>query len=75
MKIAIVRCGQSLDYHISFAKHYPAVDIVGLVDKDQEKAQKCVAEYGIEKIYSNIQDLVDEQSPDAIHIVTPPNTH
>jgi nucleoside-diphosphate-sugar epimerase/predicted dehydrogenase len=75
VKIGIVGCGLNSDYHISFAKDYPEAEIAGVVDKDQEKAQKCADKYGIRKIYSRIQDLVEEQGPNVIHIVTPPYTH
>ncbi len=75
MKIAIVGCGLNSDYHINFAKEYPGLEIVGVVDKDLAKAQKCASKYGIEKTFSSIRELINEKKPDAIHIVTPPSTH
>lgn len=75
MKIAIVGCGLNSDYHINFAKEYPGLEIVGVVDKDLAKAKKCASKYGIEKTFSSIRELINEKKPDAIHIVTPPGTH
>lgn len=75
MKIGIVGCGLNSNYHISFALGYPDTDIVGLVDKDMERARQCATQYGIGKIYGRIGDLVEEKAPDVIHIVTPPHTH
>ncbi|KPJ65507.1 hypothetical protein AMJ44_10030 [candidate division WOR-1 bacterium DG_54_3] len=75
MRIGIVGCGLNSDHHINFAKDYPGLQIVGVVDKDVQKANQCAAKYGIEKIYPSIKELVDEERPDAIHIVTPPQTH
>lgn len=75
MRIGIVGCGLNSDYHIDFAKDYPGLQIVGVVDKDVQKANQCAAKYGIKKIYPSIKELVDEERPDAIHIVTPPQTH
>jgi predicted dehydrogenase/nucleoside-diphosphate-sugar epimerase len=75
MKVAFVGCGLNSDYHMSFAKDYPGIEIAGVVDKDFEKAKQCAAKYGIKKIFTTIKELVDEEKPDAIHIVTPPNTH
>lgn len=75
MKIATVGCGLNSDYHISFAKDYPGAEIVGVVDKDEEKARQCAGDHDIKSVYLNIQELVEEKRPDAIHIVTPPQTH
>lgn len=75
IKIAIVGCGLNSDYHINFAKDYPELEIIGVVDKDSEKAKQCAAKYSINKIFKSIKELVDDDKPDVIHIVTPPNTH
>jgi predicted dehydrogenase/nucleoside-diphosphate-sugar epimerase len=75
MKVAFVGCGLNSNYHINFAKDYPGIEIVGVVDKDLEKAKQCAAKYGIGKTFSTIKDLVNEDKPDVIHIITPPPTH
>lgn len=75
MKAGLVGCGLNSDYHIKFSRLYPRLEIVGLVDKDEVKAQKCADRHGIKNVYSNITDLVREQKPDVLHIITPPATH
>jgi predicted dehydrogenase len=75
MKVGIVGCGLNSDYHINFSRSYPNIEIVGIVDKDLEQAERCAARYGIKKIFKSIKELVDLRRPDAIHIVTPPGTH
>lgn len=75
MKIAIVGCGLNSDYHISFAKAYPGAEIVGIVDKDENKAKACGERFGIKDVYSSISEMVKQAKPDVIHIVTPPQTH
>ena len=37
MKIAIVGCGLNSDYHINFAKDYLGLDIIGVVDRNEER--------------------------------------
>jgi 2-alkyl-3-oxoalkanoate reductase len=75
MKIGIVGCGLNSDYHINFAKAYPGTEIVGVVDRDESRARKCIEKYGIMSNYTRIGDLVTNSRPDVIHIVTPPKTH
>lgn len=75
MKIGIVGCGLNSDYHINFAKDYPDAEIVGVVDKNTEKAMECASRFNIKGIFSSIKELVEHSKPDVIHIVTPPQTH
>lgn len=75
MKIGIVGCGLNSDYHINFAKSYTDAEIVGIVDRDEEKARTCAEKFGIKGIFSSIEELVKLTKPDVIHIVTPPQTH
>lgn len=75
MKVAIVGCGLNSDYHINFIRSYPGAEIVGIVDKDENKARACSARFGIKDVYSSIDALTRQVKPDVIHIVTPPQTH
>ncbi len=75
MKIGIVGCGLNSDYHINFARSYPGAEIVGIVDKDAQKANECAQKYGIPAVFGSIKDLIEQKKPDVIHIVTPPKTH
>lgn len=40
MKVGIVGCGLNSNYHINFVRSYPDAEIVGVVDKDEEKARQ-----------------------------------
>lgn len=75
MKVGIVGCGLNSDYHINFVKSYPGAEIVGIVDRDSEKARECATRYGISGIFSSIKELVEKANLDVIHILTPPQTH
>jgi predicted dehydrogenase len=75
MKVGIVGCGLNSDYHINFARAYKGALIVGVVDKDAEKAAECAKRFGISGVYSSISELVENASPDVIHVLTPPRTH
>jgi nucleoside-diphosphate-sugar epimerase/predicted dehydrogenase len=75
IKIGIVGCGLNSDYHISFSRDYPGSKIVGVVDKDENNAKKCSGKYNIQNNFSRIEELVEFEKPDVIHIVTPPHTH
>ncbi len=75
MKVGIVGCGLNSDYHIRFAKEYPGIEIVGVVDKDPDRAAACAAKQGIRKHFATIRELVADDKPDVLHIVAPPAVH
>jgi predicted dehydrogenase/nucleoside-diphosphate-sugar epimerase len=75
MKIGIVGCGLNADYHINFARSYPGLEILGLVDTDDRKGRVCAERFGIDNVFPTISALVDHDRPDVLHIVTPPKTH
>jgi predicted dehydrogenase len=63
MKVAFVGCGLNSDYHINFAKDYLGIEMVGVVDKDGDKARRCASKYGISRFYSEIHYSVNKQLP------------
>src|SRR3990172_3771028 len=75
MKVAVAGCGLNSDYHINFIRSYPGAEIVGIIDKDMNKARACGERFGITGIFSSIGEMVGKVKPDVIHIVTPPKTH
>lgn len=75
MKIAIVGCGLNSDYHIRFARDYPDIEIIAVVDRDEKIAADCASRQGIKAHFTSIAALVKFQKPDVLHIITPPKTH
>ena len=69
MKIGIIGCGLNSDYHINFAKSYPGVEIVGIVDRDGKKAKDCAQKCDIQKVLATIQELVAFAKPECHHVL------
>ena len=51
------------------------VEIVALCGTSLEKAQKICDQYGIKKAYADLEEMLRNEQPDFIDIITPPNTH
>jgi predicted dehydrogenase/nucleoside-diphosphate-sugar epimerase len=75
MNVGIVGAGLNADYHIKFASAYPGARIVGIVDADVARARERAAQYGIPGAFASVQELLEQASPDVVHVVTPPKTH
>lgn len=75
MKVGIVGCGLNSDYHIKFAKEYANLEIIGVVDRVEAKAQECANKHNINRWFVSIDQLIEYQKPDVVHIITPPASH
>jgi predicted dehydrogenase len=55
----------------------PEVDIVALADRNPERAAAAADRHGVPKVYAcaDIEKMLDEEKPDFVDIITPPETH
>ena len=75
MRVCIIGTGAISGIHISALKKINA-DIVGLCDKDDEKAVKKAAEFGLScPIYTDYKQMIDSERPDCVHVCTPHYLH
>jgi len=75
MKVAIVGCGDIARAHVPFILKDSRCQIVGLCDEDLAKAEALAKTAGGGKIYRTLEELLREQKPDVVHILTPPQSH
>ena len=75
MKIGIIGCGRIAKHHLKFLVKRMDVEIVGLVDKDINKAKQLGDKYRIANIFSSVDELLDFGVVDVLHILTPPQYH
>ena len=58
--------------------HYPSlasfenVDMVGICDLDEQKMKKTADQYGIPNRYYSYRQMLEEQKPDGVYVVMPP---
>lgn len=74
MNIGIVGCGYVSDFYAKNAREYPDVHIKGAFDINQNNLEKFCEHYSI-TAYSNLEDLLSEQSIELILNLTNPRSH
>ena len=75
LRVCIVGCGVISANHIS-ALLDEDVEITALCDTKPERAVARAEQYGIKpNIYTSFDEMLDKESPDAVHICTPHNLH
>jgi len=72
IKIGLIGAGHLGKHHIKHLSKHPDIDFVGFFDKHQEIANQVSSKFSV-KSFKDFNQLID--SVDAVHIVTPTNTH
>ena len=60
MRIAIVGCGYVADFYMHTLPYHPELELVGVMDRDQERVQKFATYHGLTNIYETLDHLVND---------------
>jgi len=72
MKSAFLGCGGRARGHARAYKYVKNGKMVAICDLNEERLKSFGEEFGIETRYTDIHEMLDKESPDVLHIVTPP---
>jgi predicted dehydrogenase/nucleoside-diphosphate-sugar epimerase len=75
MRVAIVGCGQIYRLHMGALQELTGVEIAAVCDRDKWRAREAATASGGAEAYSDLETLLRNERPDAVHILTPPTTH
>jgi predicted dehydrogenase len=74
MRIAIVGCGYVADYYMGTLPNHPQLRLTGVMDRDDERAQRFAAYYSVPR-YASLQQLLDDDQVDLTLNLTNPSSH
>ncbi len=74
MKVAVIGCGNISKMHFIALSENPDTEIIAVADIKKDRADAAASEYGA-KAYYSIDELLENEAPDAIHICTPHYLH
>jgi len=75
LKMAIVGTGIWGENHARIYQSHPFAEVVAICDMDYDKAKKMGDKLGIDKVYSDYNDMFRSSNCDAVAIVTPDFAH
>lgn len=75
MKVAVIGCGNIARVHAPLILKHREVELVGVADKDLSRAKTMANGFNVSNIYDNAETMIDEQKPDVIHVLVPPQQH
>src|SRR5262252_4267711 len=73
-RVGVVGAGYVANLHLRALKDLPFVEVVGITDLNQERAQQLATRFRIPRHFQQLSNLA-EVHPDVIHVLTPPASH
>lgn len=74
MNIAIVGCGFVADYYLKTLHLHPSLKLVGVMDKELERAQNLGQHYGV-NVFHTLDELLSDDSIEIVLNLTNPRSH
>jgi predicted dehydrogenase len=76
-EVAIVGCGEiaTHKYLPILQRLGPKVELVGICDLNEDILNQVATQFNVSNAYTDISDLLSEQQPDVVVVLTPPQTH
>jgi predicted dehydrogenase len=75
IKVGIIGCGQMGDVHLKLLNDMKDVGVVGVADRDLERAKGLASRGKVGIVAKDLETMLNQAKPDAVHILTPPFTH
>jgi predicted dehydrogenase len=74
LRVGVVGCGDIANAHLPYVLKAGGL-VVGLVDSDVTASNRLADQFGVQSIYRRVEDLIESEKPDVVHVLTPPHTH
>ena len=75
LRIGVIGTGNFGERHVASYARRPDVDLVGVVDRDADRAQSVAARWGIPHWFTDSEDLLRTCRPNGVSVVTSGRNH
>ncbi len=75
MRAAVIGAGQISKQHLGALSQCDDVRVVGVCDLSPVMAESTAHRFGIGAWFTDYRQMLDEQRPDVVHVLTPASTH
>lgn len=75
LKIAVVGAGFIGKQHVEAIRRIPGTSVVALVDVNEKMGKEAAVKLGIPAFYTDYEEMLIKERPDAVHNCTPSNLH
>ena len=70
---AILGCGPRSVSHIKAYEGLNEIQLNAVCDKNVKRLRQCGKKFHVSNLYENLEEMLEKEKPDILHIVTPPS--
>ncbi len=74
LRVGLVGCGIIAESHAPYVRKAGG-EIVGVADASLVRANDFADRFQVQRIYGSVDELVEHEGCDVVHVLTPPHTH
>lgn len=75
LRIAVIGTGYFSRFHYAAWQRMPDVELVALHTLDAKTGKLFQTEFGVDKVFSDVSQLLEQSDADLVDIITPPVSH
>lgn len=75
LRVGIIGAGYIADYHLEILSDIEYVNVAACCDVSMQRAESLKAKWNIPKAHDNIDEFLEQNSLDVVHILVPPDYH
>lgn len=75
LRVALLGCGRIADLQCLGYLEHPRAELAAVCDRDEARAKQRAGEWGVPKVYTDLERLLADPAIDALEILTPHHLH
>lgn len=75
LKVAIVGCGKIADAHAVQIQMLDGCELIAVCDRELLMAKQLQERFEVKHCFTDLTELIQQATPDVVHITTPPENH
>jgi predicted dehydrogenase/nucleoside-diphosphate-sugar epimerase len=74
-KVCLIGTGNIAETHAAVLREIDGVELVGVADLNQDRAQAFAARWGATRVFADLRALVEDGTIGVVHVLVPPPSH
>jgi len=75
LRVGIVGCGKIADGHAEVLKYLAGAELAAVCDREPLLAEQLAVRFGVPHWYGSLDEMLEKERLDVVHITTPPGAH
>lgn len=74
-KVALLGAGYIAPFHAEMLRLLNQTELVAICDKNLLRAENIAKQFNVDRVFSSLDHMLEEENLDVVHVLLPPNLH